>query len=71
MAELNPIMVPIELPGDEAMALGHLLKRIDYDRCARLTDKRIAYDGRSECDVAWSARTMVLRQIEEAGFGPK
>jgi hypothetical protein len=71
MADPRPITIPLELPGDEAMALGQLLKRIDYDTCGRLTDPRIVYDNnRSECDVAWCAVTMLRRQLAEAGFAP-
>jgi hypothetical protein len=60
----------MELPGDEATALGQLLKRIDRDACVRLMDPHAAYDDRSECDVAWAARDMVLRRLAEAGLMP-
>ena len=46
--------------------------RLDYAAVAKFIDPRIVYDNnRMECDVAWSARGMVLGQLAEAGVAAR
>jgi hypothetical protein len=72
MGDSSNITIPIDLPRDEATALGELLKRTSYDDCLRRSNRHKQYsDGREEADVMWSALRLVEGQFAEAGFGPR
>jgi hypothetical protein len=68
MAESKNTTVPLELPRDEARALSFIVKRIDYNLCAKWSSMTRTYGTRSEHDVMWSAVCMLERQLNEAGF---
>jgi hypothetical protein len=65
------IIIPLELPRDEALAFAQFLKRINYDTCCRFAAATVTYSGRFEGDVMWSAVCMLQRQFAEAGFAPR
>jgi hypothetical protein len=73
MADSKPstITIPLDLPPDEAAALSQLVKRIDYETCARFASPTTTYNGRSEGDVMWCAVCFLQRQLAEAGFAPR
>ncbi len=71
MADPDAIMIPLELPRDEAAALSQFVKRVDYDTCIRFANVTTTYAGRSEGDVIWCAVNMLQRQLAEAGFAPR
>jgi hypothetical protein len=71
MADPDAITIPLELPRDEAAALAQLVKRIDYETCARFASTTTTYGLRSEGDTMWSAVCMLQRQLGEAGFAPR
>jgi hypothetical protein len=70
MADPEAATIPLELPPDEAEALGQFVRRIDYDTCVRFADVDAMYGNRAECDVMWSAVRMLLHQLAEAGLAP-
>jgi hypothetical protein len=61
----------IELGADEAMAFAQLLKRLGYEDCVRLSDRKVVYGRRHESDVMWSAVNSVQRQFATAGYAPR
>jgi hypothetical protein len=72
MAEMKSITVRLELPGQRRPRSAGFCGESSMASAPKLTDSRIVYDnGRSECDVAWAARGMLLHQLTEAGFWPK
>jgi hypothetical protein len=72
MANPQAIMIPIELPRDEATAFAELLKRTSYEDCLRRSNRLKRYtDDREEADVMWSAVRLVENQFAEAGFAPR
>jgi hypothetical protein len=71
MAVPKAILIPLELPHDEAAALAQFVKRVDYDTCVRFASKFVFYGGRPEGDVTWSAIRTVQGQLAEAGFAPR
>ena len=72
MATPELIMIPLNLPRDEATAFAELLKRSTYDDCVRHSNRVRRYpDGRSELDVMWSAVQLVEKQFAEAGIAPR
>jgi hypothetical protein len=71
MAVSKAILIPLELPHDEAAALAQFVKRVDYDTCAKFASKFVFYSGRAEADTVWSAIRMVQGQLAEAGFAPR
>jgi hypothetical protein len=52
-------------------ALAQLVKRLDYDTCARFASVSWTYGNRSESYVIWSAVCLVQRQLADAGFNPR
>jgi len=68
MAGPETTTIPLELPRDEARALAQIVKRIDYNMCAKWSSMTRMYGPRSEHDVMWSAVCMLERQLGEAGF---
>jgi hypothetical protein len=70
MAVSKTILIPLELPRDEAAALSQFVKRIGYEDCAKFASKFVFYSGRTEGDT-WSAVRMVQCQLAEAGFAPR
>jgi hypothetical protein len=58
-------------PADELMALAQMLKRMSFDDCERLANKRSFYGLRLERDVMWGAVQALQRQLAEAGFSPR
>jgi hypothetical protein len=71
MGNSDTITIPLILPFDEAAALAQLVKRIDYDTCARFASMFVFYSGRTEGDTMWSAVCLVQRQLADAGFNPR
>jgi hypothetical protein len=71
MADPNIILIPLELPRDEAAALAQFVKRIHWGTCSRFASRTTTYDGRSEADVMWSAILKLQKQLAEAGFAPR
>jgi hypothetical protein len=65
------ILFHLAMPADEAMAFAQLLKRLGYDDCKRLSDRKAHYGLHSECDVMWSSVQSVQRQFAQAGFAPR
>jgi hypothetical protein len=69
MAESQSTTIPLELPREEARAFAQVIKRIDYNLCAKWSSMTRTYNStRSEHDVMWSAVCMLERQLAEAGF---
>jgi len=60
--------IHLELPADEAIALAQLTKRIGYDDCERLSDRR---DGGAECHAMLASIDKLRRALCEAGFAPR
>jgi len=56
---------------DKASALGQLVKRIDYETCARFASVCWTYGNRAESDDMWSAICLLQRQLAEAGFAAR
>jgi hypothetical protein len=71
MAVSKAILIPLELPRDEAAALSQFVKRIGYEDCAKFASKFVFYSRRTEADTVWSAIRMVQGQLAEAGFAPR
>ena len=72
MAEREVITIPLRMPTHEANAFAQLLKRMNYDDCARHSNRMRQYpDGRQEVDVMWAAVRLVEHQFAEAGFAPR
>jgi hypothetical protein len=71
MAVSKAILIPLELPHDEAAALSQYVKRIGYEDCAKFASKFVFYSGRTEADTMWSAIRTVQGQLAEAGFAPR
>jgi hypothetical protein len=65
------VMVHIELPADEATAFVQLLKRLTYEDCVRLADRKVTYKRRAEADVMWAAANSIQRQFAHAGYAPR
>jgi hypothetical protein len=68
MAGSETTTIPLELPREEARAFAQIVKRIDYNLCAKWASMTRTYGPRSEHDVMWSAVCMLERQLNEAGF---
>jgi hypothetical protein len=59
----DTITIPLILPFDEVQALAQLVKRIDYDTCARFAAVCWLYNGRSEGDVIVPCPNPTRRRI--------
>jgi hypothetical protein len=68
MADSENTTIPLELPREEATAFAQIVKRLDYNTCAKWSSMTRTYGPRSEHDVMWSAVCMLERQLNEAGF---
>ena len=71
MAAPEPITIPLRLPHGEAMALARLCQRFHFETCVDFASAFVAYDGRAECDVIWSAVNVLRTALADAGFSPQ
>jgi len=62
--------ISLRLPDDEALALAQIVKRVDFETCARFGSPTVNYGGRSEADTIWCVNSF-QRQLAEAGFAPR
>src|SRR5262249_52041889 len=70
--DLDPgFMLYLELNAAEAMAFAQMLKRLGYEDCARLADRKAVYGKRAEADVMWCAIQSVQYQFAQAGYAPR
>jgi hypothetical protein len=65
------VMIHIELAADEAKAFAQMLKRLTYEDCTRLADRKVTYQRRAEADVMWAAANSIQRQFAAAGYAPR
>jgi len=60
--------VILDLPPEQGHALAHMVKRLGYDDCQRLSSR---YDGGAECEEMWAAVLSLQRALKESGFNPR
>jgi hypothetical protein len=70
MGKVENIVIPLDMPREEACAFAELLKRTSYDDCLRRANRKKQYNGREEADVMWASLRLVESQFAEAGFPP-
>ena len=68
---MSEISFCLRMSADEAMALAHLVKRLDYETVTRFANPYATYHGRMENYVMWCAVHALGRALVEAGFAPK